>query len=196
FDQFMKARGHRIVRYADDILILCGSRAGAENALKVAQHYLEDELKLTVNATKTHIAHSDEGVKFLGVVIHTKYTRIQEKKVVKLKQKLKGLTKRNRGVGLAAITRELNPVLRGFANYFRVANCARVLKQVMSWVRRRLRCIQLKQWKKPGRLHRRLKQLGYRPPFQYIKMQSWRNAASPLAHLAIPNTYLHDELRL
>jgi RNA-directed DNA polymerase len=196
FDQFMKARGHRIVRYADDILILCGSRAGAENALRVARHHLEDELKLTVNATKTHIAHSDEGVMFLGVVIHTKYTRIQEKKVVKLKQKLKALTKRNRGAGLADIIRALNPVLRGFASYFRVANCARVLKQVMSWVRRRLRCIQLTQWKKPGRLHRRLKQLGHRPPFQYIRMQSWRNAASPLSHLAIPNTYLHDELRL
>jgi group II intron reverse transcriptase/maturase len=196
FDQFMKARGHRIVRYADDILILCSSRAGAENALKVAQCYLEGELKLTVNATKTHIAHSDDGVKFLGVEIHTKYTRIQEKKVVKLKQKVKALTKRNRGAGLAEIIRELNPVLRGFANYFRVANCARVLKQMMSWLRRRLRCVQLKQWKKPGRLHRRLKQLGYRPPFKYIKMQSWRNAASPLAHLAIPNAYLHDDLKL
>ncbi|MGM0859088.1 MAG: group II intron reverse transcriptase/maturase, partial [Pseudomonadota bacterium] len=196
FDQFMKTRGHRIVRYADDILILCSSRAGAENALRVAQCYLEDEQKLTVNATKTHIAHSDEGIKFLGVVIHTKYTRIQEKKVVKLKQKVKALTKRNRGMGLAEIIRELNPVLRGFANYFRVANCARALKQVMSWVRRRLRCVQLKQWKKPGRLHRRLKQLGYRPPFKYIKSQSWRNAASPLAHLAIPNAYLHDDLRL
>ncbi|MDX5441231.1 MAG: group II intron reverse transcriptase/maturase, partial [Alteromonadaceae bacterium] len=103
---------------------------------------------------------------------------------------------RNRGIGLAAIIRELNPVLRGFANYFRVANCARVLKQVMSWLRRRLRCIQLKQWKKPGRLHRRLKQLGYRPPFKFIKMQSWRNAASPLASLALPNAYLHNELRL
>jgi len=196
FDQFMKARGHRIVRYADDILILCGSRAGAENALRVAQRYLEEELKLTVNVTKTHIAHSDEGVKFLGVVIYTNYTRIQDKKVVKLKQKLKALTKRNRGIGLAAIIRELNPVLRGFANYFRVANCARVLKQVMSWLRRRLRCIQLKQWKKPGRLHRRLKQLGYRPPFKFIKMQSWRNAASPLASLALPNTYLHNDLKL
>ncbi|PSJ35859.1 group II intron reverse transcriptase/maturase, partial [Zobellella taiwanensis] len=84
------------------ILILCGSRAGAENALRVAQSYLEGELKLTVNATKTHIVHSDEGVKFLGVVIHTNYTRIQDKKVVKLKQKLKALTKRNRGIGLAA----------------------------------------------------------------------------------------------
>src|SRR5690554_28661 len=196
FDQFMKARGHRIVRYADDILILCGSRAGAENALRVARRYLENELKLTVNTTKTHIAHSDEGVKFLGVVIHTKYTRIQDKKVVKLKQTLKALTKRNRGIGLAAIIRELNPVLRGFANYFRVANCARVLKQVISWLRRRLRCIQLKQWKKPSRLHRRLKQLGYQPPFRHIKMQSWRNAASPLVSLALPNTYLHNDLKL
>lgn len=196
FDQFMKTRGHRIVRYADDILILCASRAGAENALRVAWYYLEDELKLTVNATKTHIAHSDDGVKFLGVVMHTAYTRIQEKKVEKLKQKVRELTKRNRGVGLATIIKELNPGLRGFANYFRVANCARVLKQIMGWVRRRLRCIQLKQWKKPGRLHRRLKQLGYRPPFQFIKMQSWRNAASPLAHLALRNNYLHDELGL
>ena len=192
----MKARGHRIVRYADDILILSGSRAGAENALRVARHYLEEELKLTVNATKTHIAHSGDGVKFLGVVIYTKYTRIQDKKVVKLKQKLKALTKRNRGIGLAAIIRELNPVLRGFANYFRVANCARVWKQVMSWLRRRLRCIQLKQWKQPSRLHRRLKQLGYQPPFRHIRMQSWRNGASPLAHHALPNAYLHNELRL
>ena len=196
FDQFMKARGHRIVRYADDILILCGSRAGAENALRAARRYLENELKLTVNTTKTHIAHSDEGVKFLGVVIHSKYTRIQGKKVVRLKQKLKSLTKRNRGIGLAAIIRELNPVLRGFVSYFRVANCARVLKQVMSWLRRRLRCIQLKQWKKPSRLHRRLKQLGYQPPFRHIRMQSWRNAASPLASLALPNTYLHNDLKL
>ena len=196
FDQHMKARGHRIVRYADDILILSGSRAGAENALRVARHYLENELKLTVNVTKTHIAHSGEGVKFLGVAIHTGYTRIQDKKVAGMKRKLKRLTRRNRGVGLAVIIRELNPVLRGFANYFRVANCARVLKQVMSWLRRRLRAIQLRQWKKPSRLHRRLKQLGYRPPFQSIKMQSWRNAASPLASLALPNAYLHNDLRL
>ena len=196
FDQHMKARGHRIVRYADDILILSGSRAGAENALRVARHYLENELKLTVNVTKTHIAHSGEGVKFLGVTIHTGYTRIQDKKVTGVKRKLKRLTRRNRAVGLAAIIRELNPIVRGFANYFRVANCTRVLKQVMRWLRRRLRAIQLRQWKKPSRLHRRLKQLGYRPPFQSIKMQSWRNAASPLAHHAIPNAYLHNELRL
>ncbi|MCG5531704.1 group II intron reverse transcriptase/maturase [Halorhodospira halochloris] len=196
FDQFMKGRGHRIVRYADDILILCASKAGAQNALRVARGFLEGELRLSVNTTKTHIVHSREGVRFLGVVIHTGYTRIQEKKVVNFKQKLKAMTRRNRNTGLAAIIRELNPVLRGFANYFRIANCSRVLKQVMGWIRRRLRCIQLKQWKKPGRLHRRLKQMGYRPPFLSIKMQSWRNAGSPLVHLAIPNAYLHEDLGL
>lgn len=196
FDQFMKSRGHRIVRFADDILILCCSRSGAENAMKVAEHYLEKELQLTVNTRKTHIAHSNEGIKFLGVVIHSRYTRIQEKKVAKLKQKLKQITKRNRGVGMLDIIKELNPVLRGFVNYFRVANCSRVLNSLIGWVRRRLRCTQLRQWKTPAKLHRRLKQLGYRPPFKSIKMQSWRNAASPLAHFALSNQYLHKELKL
>ena len=74
--------------------------------------------------------------------------------------------------------------------------CKRERARPMSWIRRRLRCIQLKQWKKPKRLHRRLKQPGYKPPFSYIKMKSWRNAASPLASFAMPNRWFHEELRL
>ena len=81
FDQEMKRRNHRIVRYADDILILCGSKAAAENALQVAAQILEQGQKLTVNQSKTHIAHSDNGVKFLGVEIRSSYTRIQDKKL-------------------------------------------------------------------------------------------------------------------
>ncbi len=80
FDQAMRERGQRIVRYADDILIFCRSRAGAENALVQATKILEKTLKLSVNQSKTHIAHSDEGVKFLGVEIGSTYTRIQAKK--------------------------------------------------------------------------------------------------------------------
>ncbi len=160
FDQEMKRRNHRIVRYADDILILCGSKSAADNALKVAVKVLEVDLKLTVNQRKTHIAHSDDGVKFLGVEIHSGYTRIQEKKLKKLKARVKQITKRNKGSNLVTIIKELNPVLRGFANYFKIANCSSVLKGIMSWVRRRLRCIQLKQWKKPAKLHRRLKAAG------------------------------------
>ncbi|EHD0103835.1 group II intron reverse transcriptase/maturase, partial [Vibrio vulnificus] len=74
FDQEMRKRGHRIVRYADDILIFCRSRAGAENALAQATKILEKELKLTVNQSKSHIAHSENGVKFLGVEIGEQYT--------------------------------------------------------------------------------------------------------------------------
>jgi len=193
FDQHMKNRGHRIVRYADDILILCESESGAKHARHVATTYLEETLKLTVNTKKTHIAHSDDGVKFLGVVIHTRFTRIQEEKVEAFKAKVKYITRRNAGENLAGVIRELNPVLRGYVNYFRIANCKGVMKALMSWIRRRLRAIQMKQWKRPTRLHRRLRQLGFKPPFKSIKMRSWRNAASPLASYAIPNSWLHGE---
>ena len=192
FDQEMKRRQHRIVRYADDILILCGSEAAAKNALKVARHILEETLKLKVNEHKTHIAHSDDGIKFLGVVIGTDYTRIQEKKLKALKAKVKRITKRNGGKNLAEVLKELNPVLRGFVNYFKIANISSVLKQLSGWIRRRLRSVQLKLWKKPGKLHRRLKQLGYKPPFKFIKMNSWRNAASPLASYAMPNDWFKE----
>ncbi len=192
FDQEMKRRKHRIVRYADDILILCCSKAAADNALKVATHILENTLKLKVNERKTHIAHSDAGIKFLGVEIGTVYTRIQEKKLKTLKAKVKRITKRNGGRNLAMVLTELNPVLRGFVNYFKIANISQILKQLLGWIRRRLRSLQLKLWKKPSKLHRRLKQLGYKPPFKFIQMNSWRNAVSPLASYAMSNRWFEE----
>lgn len=192
FDQEMMRRKHRIVRYADDILIFCTSKAGAENALKVARHVLEVTLKLKVNERKTHIAHSDTGIKFLGVIIFTNYTRIQEKKLKSLKAKVKQLTKRNGGCNLAMVLKKLNPVLRGFVNYFKIANISSILKQLAGWIRRRLRGVQLNLWKKAAKLHRRLKQLKYKPPFKFIKMNSWRNSASPLASYAMPNKWFEE----
>ena len=182
--------------WATRLLILCGSESAAVNALKVATDYLEGTLKLTVNVSKTHIAHSDKGVKFLGVEIFTRFTRIQEKKMQGLKVKVKQITRRNNGKNLTGIISELNPVLRGFVNYFRIANCRRELTKLMGWIRRRLRCVQLKQWKKPAKLLRRLKQLGYKPPFKRIKMNSWRNARNPLASFSMPNSWLHKEMGL
>ena len=192
FDQEMKRRNHRIVRYADDILILCCSEVAAQNALKVASHILEETLKLKVNERKTHIAHSDDGIKFLGVAIGTNYTYIQERKLKALKVKVKRITKRNGGKNLAEVLKELNPVLRGFVNYFKIANIGKILNQLSGWIRRRLRGVQLRLWKKPGKLHRRLKQLGYKPPFKFIQMNSWRNSASPLANYAMPNNWFKE----
>lgn len=196
FDQHMMARGHRIVRYADDILILCMSRTAAHNALRVASRYLEEDLKLQVNAEKTHVTHSDDGVKYLGVEIFTNYTAIQAKKVECFKQKVKILTRRGGGKPLLMVLRVLNPVLRGFCQYFRVANCKGQLIKLMQWIRRRLRAIQLKLWKKPSRLKRRLRQLGHRPWFKSMKMNSWHNSVSPMASKAMPNRWFHEDLGL
>lgn len=193
FDQFMKERGHRIVRYADDILILSQSKSAAVNALKQASRYLEEELLLTVNWAKTHISHSWRGVKFLGVLIHSTFTRIQQAKIKSFKAKVKAMTRRNSPVNLEKVIKDLNPLLRGFANYFRIANCKGEFSRLTSWIRRRLRAKQLKLWKKPKRLHRRLRQLGYTGEFDIIKMNSWANAACPLSHYALPNSYLHGE---
>lgn len=188
----MKSRGHRIVRYADDILILTRSKSAAENALKRASRYLEEELKLTVNPQKTEVVNSRDGVKFLGMVIHTGYTRIREKKICGLKEKVRKMTRRNSPVNLEKVIKDLNPVLRGFANYFKAANCKGVFKELAGWIRRRLRAKQLRLWKKPQRLHRRLRQLGYKGEFAKINMSSWRNSASPLANFAISNDYLRE----
>jgi len=193
FDQFMKGRGHRIIRYADDILILCQSKKAATNALTVASSYLEGDLLLTVNREKTHITHSWKGVKFLGVSIHSTFTRIQKGKIKSFKAKVKAITRRNVPVNLDEVIDDLNPFLRGFAFYYRIANCKGILQKLSSWIRRRLRAIQLKQWKKPKRLHRRLRQLGYTGEFDLICMNSWANAACPLSHYAISNDCLHKD---
>jgi RNA-directed DNA polymerase len=131
------------VRYADDILIFCTSKSGSENALKVASHILEVTLKLKVNERNTHIAHSDTGIKSLGVVIGSNYTRIQEKKIKNFKVKVKEITKRNGVANLATVLKKLNPVQRGFVNYFKIVNISAILKRLASWVRRRLRNVQL-----------------------------------------------------
>ena len=192
FDRQMSGRGYRVVRYADDILILTSSRRGAENALAAAKSYLEGELKLTVNEAKSGIVHSDDGAKFLGVILHTGYIRIREERLRGLKDKVKKLTRRNSPVNLAKVIADLNPVIRGFANYFRIADCRSVFKDLARWIRRRLRAKQLRLWKVPKRLHRRLRQLGYKGEFQKIRMNSWRNSASPLAHYAMPNLWLKE----
>lgn len=192
FDQFMKARGHRIVRYADDILIFKASRSGAENARKVAETYLEKDLRLTVNRRKTHMTTLRQGVPYLGVEIHPSYTCIQEKKVSKFKEKVKAATRRNTPVNLAKVIKDLNPIIRGYANYFKVTNSKNLFKTLMAWIRRRLRAIQMKHWKKPGKLHRRLRQLGYKGDFPSIKMASWRNSACQYAHWAMPNKWFEE----
>ncbi len=192
FDQEMMRRGHRIVRYADDILILCTSRIAAEHAREIATDILEGELRLTVNMEKTHLIHASRGVKFLGVEIGLQWIRIQSKKVAAFKAKVKAITRRSSPVNLKKVIFDLNPVLRGFANYFRMANCKGLFRDLMTWIRRRLRAKQLALWKRPGRLHRRLRQLGYKGEFPKMHMRRWHNSCSPQASYSMPNKWFSE----
>ncbi len=192
FDQFMKRRNHRIVRYADDIMILCCSKGAAVNAREQAVRYLEKELKLKVNQEKSTIVHSDKGVNFLGVVISTAFTLIQKDKLKGFKDRVRKMTRRNSPVNVEKVIAELNPVSRGFANYFRIANCSKQFFKLAQWIRRRLRGKQLALWKNPRKLRRRLRQLGYEITVESIRMRSWSSASSALANMALPNRYFTE----
>lgn len=196
FDQAMKAQRIRIVRYADDILIFARSPRQIRRFRDAAVKVLEEDLRLVTSHEKTHLTHVREGVPFLGLVIWPKWVTIHPKRLRKLKDRIRELTPRNSGRNVQQLVKELNKVLRGWIAYFRLANCKGLVAELMGWVRRRLRMKQMREWKSWQPLHRRLRQLGYQGEFEKISMRGWRNSASPLISMALPNQWLHEELKL
>ena len=195
FDQRMKDKGIRIVRYADDILILAKNKSEAGRNMKVAAEILEGDLELKINKEKTRIANIEQGIAYLGVIIYPKFIEIHPKRLAKFKNKIKGLTKRNQGINLEQIIEEINPVIRGWANYFRIANCEGTFKDLMGWIRRRLRMKKMIEWKTWKPLHKQLRRMGYRGHFKKIYVKRWRNSACPLVQMALPNRWF-DEMKL
>ena len=106
--------------------------------------------------------------------------------------RVRKITRRNSPVNMEKVIAELNPVSRGFANYFRIANCNRKFFRLARWIRRRLRSKQLALWKNPRKLRRRLRQLGYDVTVESIRMKSWGSASSALANMALPNRYFTE----
>lgn len=189
FDQYMKGQGIRIVRYADDILIFARTRSEAGKYRHIATQYLEGELKLTVNVSKTHLTTIWEGIAYLGFIITHRGLRIHPKSVKKFKDKIRQLTPRNTGRNVEMQIRELSQVMRGFANYFRIAQAKSLFKELMSWIRRRLRMKQMREWKSWKALHKQLRRLGDKGSFEKISMTRWRNASCKLIHMALPNEW-------
>ena len=135
-DQKMMKLGIRIVRYADDILIFAKSHREARKYQEIAVKILTDDLKLQVNEEKTHLTNVHDGVAYLGFIIYSKWTVINPKRIKKFKAKLKEMTPRNHGMNVEEMVRKLNPVLRGWANYFRAGT--RTIQELMQWIRRRI----------------------------------------------------------
>jgi RNA-directed DNA polymerase len=196
FDQHMKSLGIRIVRYADDILIFSRSRSEAGKNRAIATSYLEKELKLRVNKDKTHLTNLRKGIPYLGIVL-TQYGVMMSKKSIKrFKDKVRKLTPRRMGHKLADYVYELNMLLKGFSMYYRIARSKKQFRNLISWVRRRLRMMMMISWKSWKGLHKQLRRVGYKGVFEKISMSRWRNSSCQLLHMALSNKYFHEHLFL
>ncbi len=137
-DARLEAEGIAWARYADDFVLLCDTQEQAERARDIAAKALAP-LGLTLSPEKTRIVHLDEGFDFLGWHYKGRQRWPRDKSVKAFRQKAKMKTRRNRPGSVEAVCAELEPLLRGFFNYFRNGNSAGTFSQLTGWLRRRLR---------------------------------------------------------
>ena len=162
-DKELENRGHRFVRYADDCMIFCKSRKSAERTLKNIIPFIEKKLFLKVNRKKTEVAHIST-VKYLGYSFYRHKGkcrfRVHPKSVAKMKNRIRELTDRNKGISNEVREKKYQEYVRGWVEYFRLADMKKLLQKTDEWARRRIRAIYWKQWKKIKTKCRMLKALG------------------------------------
>lgn len=198
-DEELENRGHRFVRYADDLMIFCRSRKAARRTLANIQPFIKKKLFLKVNEEKTVISHV-RNVKFLGFTfyIHSKEARlrIHPKAINKMRKRIKELTSRSNGWGNDRRRQELKSYIIGWINYFKIADIKALLKRTDEWLRRRLRMIYWKQWKKVKTKLRYLKHLGIEKSkaWEYANTRKgyWRISNSPILSRSLNNQKLKD----
>jgi len=196
-DKGLEKRGHRFVRYADDMVIFCKSKRSAERTLTNIIPYIEEKLFLKVNRDKTVVAYIQK-IKFLGYSFY-KYgkggrLRIHPKSITKMKERIKELTLRSNGWGNARRKETLKQYITGWVNYFKLADMKQLLLQVDEWYRRRLRMVIWKQWKRIRTRWRNLIKLGIAKykAWEYANNRKgyWHIANSPILHTSITNERL------
>ncbi|MCP4644691.1 MAG: hypothetical protein GY851_29890 [bacterium] len=143
-DKVLEAHGLRFARYADDIVILCMTRPEATQALTLVREVLAG-LKLSLNEDKTCLASTYEGFEFLGFEIRHGHLRIRPQSIERFKGKVRRLTRRQQGRNVDMVIRDLNPVLRGYARYFGVAEVTWLFQTMDSWTRMRIRSFKAKR---------------------------------------------------
>lgn len=196
-DRELEKRGHRFVRYADDMVILCKSERSAKRTLTNVIPYIEEKLFLKVNREKTVVAYISK-IKFLGYSFY-RYgkegrLRIHPKSIAKMKERIKALTSRSNGWGDARRKEALRQYITGWVNYFKLAEMKSILLQVDDWYRRRLRMVIWKQWKRIRTRFRNLQKLGIEKykawEFANTRKGYWHTANSPILARTITNNRL------
>jgi group II intron reverse transcriptase/maturase len=182
-DKELERRGHRFVRYADDCMIFCKNKKGAVRTLENIMPYIEGKLFLKVNREKTKVEYVGK-VKYLGYSFY-RYKgkckmRVHSKSIAKMKAKLIELTSRSNGWGNEYRALKLTQFIRGWVNYFAMADMKQLLRNTDEWLRRKIRAIYWKQWKKIKTRYRMIKKFGM-PEWKVHEMANcrkgiWRSA--------------------
>lgn len=184
-DKELERRGHKFVRYADDFLILCKSKRSSERVMQSITHFIESNLYLKVNREKSQTAYI-RNVKFLGYSFY-KYKgegrlRVHPKSIAKMKAQIKALTSRSNGWGNERRKEALSQFIKGWVNYFKLADMKSLLKRVDEWYRRRLRMVIWKQWKRIRTKFANLIKLGIKKSkaWEWLNTRKsyWRTAGS------------------
>ena len=155
-DKALESRQWRHVRYADDFVVLCRSREEAQDALTFVTEVL-GKLQLSLSETKTKVSDFNEGFEFLGFHFRNYRLGIRDKSIDRFKDRVRTLTQRHQGRNVEAILEDLNPVIRGWANYVGVAQVADLFRGLDSWIRMRIRAFKTKHrnahdnWRLPSR---------------------------------------------
>ena len=196
-DHELERRGHKFVRYADDLVVFCKSKASAKQTLEHIIPYIERKLFLKVNREKTEVAYAGK-IKFLGYGFHKTakgfQMRVHPKSVAKMKNRVKELTQRNDGKGYDKKKLNLKQFITGWVQYFKLAQMKTLMREVDQWMRKRIRMGIWKQWKKVRTRYAMLKKLGATENnariLAFTRKGYWRIASSPILHSAITNDKL------
>lgn len=200
-DRELEKRGHRFCRYADDCNIYVASKTAGERAMTAISDYLEKKLKLQVNRDKSAVARPWER-KFLGYsVTWHKLTRLKiaDNSLKRLKDKVRDIVVGNASRNLQQTVDVLNPVLRGWISYFRLTEVKGVLQDLDGWIRRKLRCLLWRQWKRPATRNKKLQRRGLDAKRAWKSASNgrgaWWNAGASHMNAAYPKRYF-DQMGL
>jgi RNA-directed DNA polymerase len=190
-DRELERRGHRFVRYADDCNIYVRSRRAGLRVLRSISRFLSCRLKLSVNGAKSAVDRPWKR-QFLGFTLTTRMNRrISLKAIKRFKDRIREITCRVRGRRIEAIVRELRRYMLGWRAYFNFTQVRHVLRELDSWIKRRLRCYLWKQWGRRG--YWELKKRGVSRDLAWNTSKSahgpWRLSRSPGLAFALPAKY-------
>jgi group II intron reverse transcriptase/maturase len=190
-DKELEKRGHRFSRYADDCNIYVRSKRAGERVMESVKRFLLRCLRLKVNEEKSRVARAWER-QFLGFSYTLKGARLRiaPKSLKQVRAVIRIYTRRNRGCALDQVVADLNRYLMGWVAYYQISETPSVLEHLEKWIRHRIRCFKMKQWKtRCSTWRRELRKLGL-PDWQAVRIAGsrlgwWRLAGSPQAHQAL-----------